>query len=136
MKLTNKQMYEILKAKKCTDGCEIILDWDEMLMTYHEWLEYIIETYVQLNEDLLKQNEIDTVIGNIKLISKLNHLNLIDFRDFLYSIGSETTTEQELDRLYDTDVSIIVDGRRIDIEFDATIYNCILETIEKVIKEY
>ena len=136
MKLTNKQMYEILKSKNCADGCEIMLDWEEMLMTYHEWLEYIIETYQQLNNDLLKQNDIDTVINNVQIISRLTHLNLIDFRDFLYSIGSESTTEEELNRLYDTFVSIIVDGRKIDIGFDATIYNCILETIEKVIKEY
>jgi hypothetical protein len=59
-----------------------------------------------------------------------------DFQDHLYTIGSETTTEEELDRLYGTNVTITFDNRTIDIPFDAVIYNELVDLMETIIKEF
>ena len=58
------------------------------------------------------------------------------FRDYLYLIGSEVITEEELERLYNTFVTITCDGHTVSIPFDAVIYNKLVDLIETMIKEY
>ena len=59
-----------------------------------------------------------------------------DFRDYLYQIGSETTTEEELDELYNKNVTIAFNNHTVKIPFDAVIYNKLVDLIETMIKEY
>ena len=134
-KLTGQQMYEILKNKNLEDGCDIICDTTIML-TYDEWLEYIIETYKDHNEELKKLDDNDTANENTKIICNLTRLKFEGFREYLLQIGSESTTEEELERLYTTNVVINVDNYEVFIPFDATIYNELLKLIEKVIEEF
>jgi hypothetical protein len=59
-----------------------------------------------------------------------------DFLDYLYLIGSESTTEEELNRLYNEKVHIEFDGHTLHIPFDAVIYNSLVSLVETIIKEY
>lgn len=59
-----------------------------------------------------------------------------DFLAYLYQIGSETTTEEELAKLYDETVTIAFNYHVINIPFDATIYNKLVDLVETIIKEY
>ena len=56
--------------------------------------------------------------------------------DYLYQIGSETTTEKELEELYKEKVTIDFNHHKIDIPFDAVIYNKLVDLIETMIEEY
>lgn len=59
-----------------------------------------------------------------------------DFLAYLYQIGSETTTEEELAKLYDEKVTIAFNHHVINVPFDATIYNKLVDLVETIIKEY
>ena len=65
---TNAEAYEKLKSMNLDNGCEIILDWDNARRTMLEWVDYIIETYFDLNYDLLELNEILQTIDNVQNI--------------------------------------------------------------------
>ncbi len=59
-----------------------------------------------------------------------------DFRQHLLTIGSETTTDDELDYYYDkTQFSIAHDNHNVSILFDAVSYNAILDAIEQILEE-
>lgn len=58
-------------------------------------------------------------------------------REYLLLIGSESTTETELQDLYDHSlVNIELNGYSVSIPFDAIIYNSLLTLIETQIKEF
>jgi hypothetical protein len=57
-------------------------------------------------------------------------------REYLLLIGSESTTETELQDLYNSFVNIEFNGYSVSIPFDATIYNSLLTLIETQIKEF
>jgi hypothetical protein len=59
-----------------------------------------------------------------------------DFRDYLYMLGSESMSEQDLNELYGTKVTIKHRDKSLDIPFDATLYNKLTDLIETIIKEY
>lgn len=59
-----------------------------------------------------------------------------DFLAYLYQIGSETTTEEELAKLYNETVTIAFNHHIINIPFNATVYNKLVDLIETIIKEY
>lgn len=58
-----------------------------------------------------------------------------DFLEYLNIIGSETTTEEELEELYNENVEIEFNHHKISIPFDAVIYNELLNLITNIIKE-
>lgn len=58
------------------------------------------------------------------------------FLDYLYLIGSESTTEEELTRLYNEHVNIEFDGHTLHIPFDSVIYNSLVSLVETIVKEY
>lgn len=60
---------------------------------------------------------------------------LTDFLEYLNIIGSETTTEEELEELYNENVEIEFDHHKVSIPFDAVIYNELLNLITNIIKE-
>lgn len=59
-----------------------------------------------------------------------------DFLEYLNIIGSESTTEEELDELYEEYVDIEFNHHKVSIPFDAVIYNELLNLITTIIKEY
>lgn len=61
---------------------------------------------------------------------------LTDFLEYLNIIGSETTTEEELEELYEEYVDIEFNHHKVSIPFDAVIYNELLNLITTMIKEY
>ena len=61
---------------------------------------------------------------------------LTDFLEYLNIIGSETTTEEELEELYKENVEIEFNHHKVSIPFDAVIYNELLNLITTIIKEY
>lgn len=69
--------------------------------------------------------------------NKTNSLNqsYADFLEYLNIIGSETTTEEELDELYNKNVEIEFNHHKVSIPFDAVIYNELLNLITNIIKE-
>ena len=60
---------------------------------------------------------------------------LTDFLEYLNIIGSETTTEEELEELYKENVEIEFNHHKVSIPFDAVIYNELLNLITNIIKE-
>ena len=58
-----------------------------------------------------------------------------NFLDYLYIIGSESTSEEELDRLYNEEVYIEFDHHIITLPFDAVLYNALLSLMENIVKE-
>ena len=58
-----------------------------------------------------------------------------DFLKYLDIIGSETTTEEELEELYNENVEIEFNHHKVSIPFDAVIYNALLNLITNIIKE-
>lgn len=58
------------------------------------------------------------------------------FCDYLYMIGSESTTEEELENYYNECFYLSIKDRTVEIPFDATSYNIILTAIEDLIKEF
>lgn len=61
---------------------------------------------------------------------------LINFLNYLYVVGSETTTLEELDELYEKNVCIEFNGHKVEIPFDAVIYNELINLISNIIKEW
>lgn len=59
-----------------------------------------------------------------------------DFLEYLNIIGSESTTQEELDELYEKCVDIEFNHHKVSIPFDAVIYNELLNLITTIIKEY
>lgn len=59
-----------------------------------------------------------------------------DFLQYLYQIGSETTTEEELQSLYEQTIDISLDGHKVKIAFDAVNYNNLVHLVEQAIKEF
>ena len=59
-----------------------------------------------------------------------------DFRDYLYMLGSESMSEQDLNELYGTKVTIKHRDKSLNIPFDAVLYNQLTTLIETLIKEY
>ena len=59
-----------------------------------------------------------------------------EFRDYLYVLGSEVMSDEELRNLYQHDVVITYQDRRVTIPFDAVVYNSLVQLIETQIKEY
>ena len=59
-----------------------------------------------------------------------------DFRDYLYQIGSETTTEEELQSLYEKTINISLNGHKVKLAFDAENYNNLVHLVEQAIKEF
>lgn len=54
--LTKEQAYNFM-CRHRIDGCDIILDWDGYLAKKKpiiQWIKLIIETYKDLNDDLIK----------------------------------------------------------------------------------
>ena len=60
---------------------------------------------------------------------------LTDFLEYLNIIGSGTTTEEELEELYNENVEIEFNHHKVSIPFDAVIYNELLNLITNIIKE-
>lgn len=58
-----------------------------------------------------------------------------DFLEYLNIIGSETTTEEELEELYKENVEIEFNHHKVSIPFDAVIYNELLNLITNIMKE-
>lgn len=88
-------------------------------MTYLE----ATQTVINLIDDLKKKD-------NRELQSYMN------FRDYLYMLGSESMSEQDLNELYGTKVTIKHRDKSLNIPFDATLYNKLTDLIETLIKEY
>lgn len=59
-----------------------------------------------------------------------------DFLEYLNIIGSESTTQEELDKLYEEYVDIEFNHHKVSIPFDAVIYNELLNLITNNIKEH
>lgn len=59
-----------------------------------------------------------------------------DFLQYLYQIGSETTTEEELDYLYEKTINISLNGHKVKITFDAVNYNNLVHLVEQAIEEF
>ena len=57
------------------------------------------------------------------------------FKAYIDNMGSETTTDDELEALYKTYFEIKHQDHSIKIPFDATIWNAICATIDEVISE-
>ena len=58
-----------------------------------------------------------------------------DFLQHLYQIGSETTTEEELQSLYNKTINISFNGHKIKLSFDAVNYNNLVHLVERAIEE-
>ena len=58
-----------------------------------------------------------------------------DFLEYLNIIGSESTTQEELEELYKENVEIEFNHHKVSIPFDAVIYNELLNLITNIIKE-
>ena len=58
-----------------------------------------------------------------------------DFLKYLNIIGSETTTREELEELYNENVEIEFNHHKVSIPFDAVIYNELLNLVTNIIKE-
>ena len=64
--LTKEQAYNFMLQHKI-DGCEIILDWDGYLAKKKpiiKWIRFIINTYKDLNEDLIKSGDTEYAVNN------------------------------------------------------------------------
>lgn len=72
----------------------------------------------------------------IKPISETKLTEYKDFLEYLNIIGSESTTQEELDELYEEYVDIEFNHHKVSIPFDAVIYNELLNLITTIIKEY
>ena len=58
---------------------------------------------------------------------------LNELKDYLITIGSESTTEQELEELYDKYIDIEFDNRTIRIPFDAVSYDALIDLLTTLI---
>ena len=69
--------------------------------------------------------------------NRLNRLSqdYTDFLEYLNIIGSETTTEEKLEELYNKNVEIEFNHHKVSIPFDAVIYNELLNLMTKIVKE-
>ena len=59
-----------------------------------------------------------------------------EFLNYLNTIGSETTTEEELEALYDQNITITFNNHELQIPFDAISFNALHDLITELIKEY
>ena len=60
---------------------------------------------------------------------------LTDFLTYLYAVGSESTTEEELQNFYKENIDIEFNHHKISIPFDAVSYNALVKLIETVKEE-
>lgn len=59
-----------------------------------------------------------------------------DFLSHLYQLGSETTTEDELEKLYSKPIIVQFDGEEVHLHFNASNYNFLVSLLEQAINEY
>lgn len=62
--------------------------------------------------------------------------NLKNFKNWYDNIINEHTTDDELDRLYESKISITVVGKTIQLCFDAENYNNIEHVLRRAIEEF
>lgn len=61
---------------------------------------------------------------------------LEQFRTFLTDLCSETTTEDELESLYDENIVITLKDHRVTIPFEALSYNNLVDFINNIMEDY
>lgn len=61
--LSNEEFVKAYKEEGF-EGAEIILDWDKKQHTFEEWEELLLNTYLDLEQDLLAQGDFETVKHN------------------------------------------------------------------------
>ena len=61
--LSNEEFVKAYKEEGF-EGAEIVLDWDKKQHTFEEWEELLLNTYLDLEQDLLAQGDFETVKHN------------------------------------------------------------------------
>ena len=62
--------------------------------------------------------------------------SLKEFLDYLYMLGSESITYEQLEALYDSHIVISHQDHTITIPFSPVSYTCLTNFIETLTKEY
>lgn len=100
-KLTIREMYDFLLKSGMSNGCDIILDWDNDSdlsdpKTAIEWLDLIIETYYDLDSDLRYMHAEDEAERNMDQVivpledfrNELNEKGLAQLNNIYYQVLS------------------------------------------------
>lgn len=61
---------------------------------------------------------------------------LKDFRQWYVDLISNSTTEEQMQELYDGFITIAIAGNSIKLAFDAETYNNVLYVIDRAIEEF
>ncbi len=76
--LTHKEFYEECKKRNAPKGYDIVLGWDLVEpQSFEDWLQMLINTYKQLNEDLMSVvdlSDVEVIKRNEELIKQLEEL--------------------------------------------------------------
>lgn len=60
---------------------------------------------------------------------------LKDFKKYLEIMGHESTSEQRLNHLYETDFCITHEDHQVHIHFDAEVWNSFVSLLDHIIEE-
>ena len=80
--LTHKEFYEECKKRNIPNGYDIVLGWDLVEpQSFDDWLQMLINTYKDLNKDLIsvtiEYQDKDLVKRNEELIKQLEDLTYV-----------------------------------------------------------
>lgn len=67
---TAKEFYKYM-LQECDVDFDVILDFDDKILTIREWISHTIQLLTDVNRDLIKFEDFETVLDNIKTINKL-----------------------------------------------------------------
>jgi hypothetical protein len=60
---------------------------------------------------------------------------LKDFKEYLEIMGHESTSEQRLNHLYETDFTITHEDHQVHIHFDAEVWHSFVSLMDHIIEE-
>jgi hypothetical protein len=76
--LTNKEFYEECEKRNIPNGYDIVLGWDLVEpQSFNNWLQMLINTYKELNEDLMNVvdlSDVELIKRNEELIKQLEEI--------------------------------------------------------------
>lgn len=116
------------------------------LLLSEKYLQYYLDT----NRDVLELHEIDAVCKAItytrdkrtdkQIIAKsfvpVELVQMIKFKEWFDSLMGPNATNESIDNLYDSKITITVAGKSIDLQFDAENYNNVETVLKRAIEEY
>ena len=118
---------------KTHDITAIFMDTDSELTP--KFIDYYYgDPDLRITADYIARYNACQVHKPVRTVTTLNDLK--DYRDWVEHLVDADQQREALERLYDTQLKIEVNGKAINIDFDCVIWNAVCKLLDTVIENY